>query len=303
MTRTIKGKTVEGAQILERLNISKGLPTDAIHAARADRDGMIPVFIKTFEDLLSSGRTPFADALFFAFHLLGEWRAKSAYRTLARFLRTAPDIVEPILGDAITMTAHRVMAAVFDGDPQPMQDIVYDETADEFIRSRMIDAIAILTKRGDLSRAWLEPFLRDCYDRLQPQKGCFVWNGWQETVACLGFADLKPLVEQAFARGSVDTTWLSFEDFERDLQHAIDYPDDKPLFYDDPRTLFDDTIKELSDWHAFKPEAHARKKPRDHTSLHGTDRNPFHKVGRNDPCPCGSGKKFKKCCLNAPLGG
>jgi len=23
------------------------------------------------------------------------------------------------------------------------------------------------------------------------------------------------------------------------------------------------------------------------------------KVGRNEPCPCGSGRKFKKCCLNA----
>lgn len=22
-------------------------------------------------------------------------------------------------------------------------------------------------------------------------------------------------------------------------------------------------------------------------------------VGRNDPCPCGSGKKYKQCCLNA----
>lgn len=22
----------------------------------------------------------------------------------------------------------------------------------------------------------------------------------------------------------------------------------------------------------------------------------MHVVGRNDPCPCGSGKKFKKCC-------
>ena len=21
------------------------------------------------------------------------------------------------------------------------------------------------------------------------------------------------------------------------------------------------------------------------------------KIGRNDPCPCGSGKKFKKCCM------
>ncbi|MCY2967005.1 MAG: SEC-C metal-binding domain-containing protein, partial [Planctomycetota bacterium] len=27
-----------------------------------------------------------------------------------------------------------------------------------------------------------------------------------------------------------------------------------------------------------------------------TIRNPFERVGRNEPCPCGSGKKFKKCC-------
>ena len=27
--------------------------------------------------------------------------------------------------------------------------------------------------------------------------------------------------------------------------------------------------------------------------------NPFRDVGRNDPCPCGSGKKYKKCCLAA----
>jgi uncharacterized protein YecA (UPF0149 family) len=25
--------------------------------------------------------------------------------------------------------------------------------------------------------------------------------------------------------------------------------------------------------------------------------NPIRDVGRNDPCPCGSGRKFKKCCL------
>ena len=22
------------------------------------------------------------------------------------------------------------------------------------------------------------------------------------------------------------------------------------------------------------------------------------KIGRNDPCPCGSGKKFKRCCFH-----
>jgi len=27
-------------------------------------------------------------------------------------------------------------------------------------------------------------------------------------------------------------------------------------------------------------------------------RNRAQRVGRNDPCPCGSGKKYKRCCLN-----
>jgi uncharacterized protein len=26
--------------------------------------------------------------------------------------------------------------------------------------------------------------------------------------------------------------------------------------------------------------------------------DPFRKIGRNEPCPCGSGKKHKKCCLD-----
>ena len=28
-----------------------------------------------------------------------------------------------------------------------------------------------------------------------------------------------------------------------------------------------------------------------------TLRGPSEKLGRNDPCPCGSGKKYKKCCM------
>ena len=31
--------------------------------------------------------------------------------------------------------------------------------------------------------------------------------------------------------------------------------------------------------------------------LHDTKRR---KIGRNDPCPCGSGLKYKKCCMNKP---
>ena len=41
------------------------------------------------------------------------------------------------------------------------------------------------------------------------------------------------------------------------------------------------TIKRLMDYQNRKPSVREYKK-----------------IGRNDPCPCGSGKKYKKCCLN-----
>ncbi|MDP6831908.1 MAG: anaerobic sulfatase maturase [Alphaproteobacteria bacterium] len=31
--------------------------------------------------------------------------------------------------------------------------------------------------------------------------------------------------------------------------------------------------------------------------LRGAEKKPAKQVGRNDPCPCGSGRKYKKCCL------
>ncbi|MFN7843104.1 MAG: SEC-C metal-binding domain-containing protein [Pirellula sp.] len=30
-------------------------------------------------------------------------------------------------------------------------------------------------------------------------------------------------------------------------------------------------------------------------------RNRGSRVGRNDPCPCGSGKKYKNCCMRQQL--
>ena len=44
---------------------------------------------------------------------------------------------------------------------------------------------------------------------------------------------------------------------------------------------------------------HDHSHDHDHHHHHhqGTVTNPLRDVGRNDPCPCGSGSKFKKCCL------
>jgi len=41
-----------------------------------------------------------------------------------------------------------------------------------------------------------------------------------------------------------------------------------------------------------------RKVKRGRRVVHG-DKELTEKLGRNDLCPCGSGKRFKKCCLNS----
>jgi hypothetical protein len=291
---------MDPSQILAALNEREGLPVEAIVAARAHRDAIVPLVLSDIDRFVVSGESRMgADALFVAFHLLGEWREKAAYRPLARFLRLPDEALAPVLGDAITVTVHRVMAAVFDGDPDPIYGIIHDSNADEFIRSRMVQTVAMLTLNGTLSRPQSTAFLRDCYDALEPRSDNYVWSGWLDALAWLGLAELEPLARQAFARGSIDPSWLTLKDFQRDLQYAVAHPDAPVLHPDGELTAFGDTIAELEHWSGFQPKTESDDLEAWSPSplSDAPKRNPFRDVGRNDPCPCGSGKKFKKCCL------
>ena len=95
--------------------------------------------------------------------------------------------------------------------------------------------------------------------------------------------------------------WLSFKDFEEDLQYSIDHPYAEPRNPDGDITPFGDTVAELSEWDGFKPKmkGSAKLNLKPSNSFGMPHREPLRNVGRNDPCPCGSGKKFKKCCLNS----
>jgi hypothetical protein len=295
---------MDAEAILHELTYATDLPREALHAASARRAELLPKFLDLIEDYL--GREPDARAgptpLFFIFHLLGEWREKTAYRSLARLLRCPADEADEIFGDAIPSTSHRVMAAVFDGDPQPLYEIILDPDAEEFIRSRMCEALAMVTLQGELDRALTSRFLRDAYNDLQPQRLCYVWFGWQSAIAMLGLGDLKVLVRRVFDRGFIDQHLFGFDDFKEDLKCGIERRGEPWQPGDDEYALFGDTVEELSEWHYFEEEQSEDQdewrqlEELDHI-LSEPHRNLFKGIGRNDPCPCGSGKKFKKCCL------
>jgi hypothetical protein len=138
-----------------------------------------------------------------------------------------------------------------------------------------------------------------------------VWDGWQGAVALLGLEGLKPLVKVAFARKSIDPMDMKFEDFEEDLQWALDHPGAPHRNFESEYSFWNDSIGELSRWYGFSEKYFADKErwaadqerwasePEDlfDPPWRESAVNVYRNVGRNDPCPCGSGKKYKKCCL------
>jgi hypothetical protein len=302
-------------QILGELATSDRVPVEAIEAARSDGATLAPAFVRLIEQFVAGDELPeHVGALFVAFHLLGEWREKTAYRPIAALLRLPQHELEDVLGEAVDRNSHRVMAAVFDRDPMPVYDIIRDPEADEAARSRMLEALAMVTLRGELPREETTRFLRACFTEL-PQRPCFMWDGWQNAIAMLGLVELAPLVKQAFGRGFIDPT-LDFEDFETELRNVLDGGSPLSGYGENEFELFGDTIEELSgwaypddddaeedddwesdDWESDEPEERVSDEQVLWRASAGPAHNPYKGVGRNDPCPCGSGKKFKKCCL------
>jgi hypothetical protein len=302
---------MDAARIVDELTHYDRLPESALRAASAERQLLVPEFLRLVERFAAGEADGESEGLLLVFHLLGEWRETSAYRPLVAFLRRPSEALDVAIGDAITTTSHRVIASVFDGDPQPLFDLILDPSADEFVRAGMCEALAMLAVRGAMPRGDAARFLDEAQLSLEREPGCFVWSGWQSAVAMLGLSVMASRVKEAFDRGMIDSSWLAYADFEEDLAYALAHPDAPHPKWETEYAPFADTIAELSRWYGFSDQYFAdrrrfdryaarQKKPaRLITSRSAPLVNPARSVGRNDSCPCGSGLKYKRCCLGA----
>jgi hypothetical protein len=154
-------------------------------------------------------------------------------------------------------------------------------------------------------------YLADLFHRLMPQEEDYGWVGWQEAIALLRLEHLAPLVAEAFENGWIDARIMNHRDFLEDLAASAVASDRAALLQREGIVPFEDAIGELSSWYGFSPQRKLDEEEREKRAREQDDTfspqpaaprvNPFREVGRNDPCPCGSGKKFKKCCLGKEL--
>ena len=86
-------------------------------------------------------------------------------------------------------------------------------------------------------------------------------------------------IESLYEADLVDKQMIGLREVQGRLSVADEETSKHALKQDKNCLFIRDTVKHLSGWACFN------RKP-----------DFGYKVGQNEPCPCGSGKKYKKCC-------
>ncbi|HXH01824.1 MAG TPA: DUF1186 domain-containing protein [Candidatus Competibacteraceae bacterium] len=270
-------------------------PEDALREAIARPAEVTPFLLAALEEAAADPaslleRHPETYFLYlYAFYLLAQFRETRAYPLMLRFCAGAPEAVEDLAGDVVTEDLHNLLASVCDGDIEPLKALVAYEEADEFVRSAALHALITLMLEGALPRhvltAYLGGLLRTLPEHETPLMAALLVNA----VYTLHAPELLPEVEALYAAGRVDSNVIGLDEVRQTL--ALEEPDTLGRLRDEGYGYVEDALELLAVWACFNTggqnaaaevpqQPYVREMP---------------KVGRNDPCPCGSGKKYKKC--------
>ncbi|MBV8662544.1 MAG: DUF1186 domain-containing protein [Hyphomicrobiales bacterium] len=235
------------------------------------------------------------DAVFTILHLCGEKQEERAYAPLCQIIAN-DEAIEELLGDAVTETLTGILIGVYDGDIEPLKQAIEAEKGDEFARSAALEALAYLVRtKGALSDDDMRAYLRVLRREAKPRGDSFLWTTWAATAANLGYDDLRLDVATLNKDGWIGEFEFTLEDFDRHSRAAREDEAGLGGFEADDVRPFANTVETLASWAA--PTGDEWEDEDDGDPFRGPVINPFRDVGRNDPCPCGSGKKYKKCCL------
>lgn len=288
--------------------VARKAPKSAIDWILEHWDRLDSVYLRMIPQLLA-GRDdvilpPIASAFSYVIHFWAEKREKAAYPIICKLLHDA-DGTNDVLQDDVVDTLPAILINVFDGDPAPLQSVIEDPNADELARAQALAALAFVVADGQLKKGWMHSYLLTLRSSMQPRGASFIWEAWATTVAVLGFEDLRSEVVDLIKLGYLEETGLDLEEFDElvavgieDPLEALEEEDIRPystvfreLGYRGIKGFSNETDEEEVD--SYDDELCDAPVPQEPAI------NVNREIGRNDPCPCGSGKKYKKCCLKA----
>jgi hypothetical protein len=306
-----RGIAAELDRIVDELDAGEErLPVEAIAEVREHRDLMIPKLIEVLREAIAAARTEDAregNAHFFAIFLLTEFQAEESFPFILDAFSLPGELPFDLFGDAVTSTLARILAQFAGDRPEVMDALIRDPKLNEYVRWEAAQCYVHLVRDKRLTQ-------KEAVERLRQH---LLWAVAEKDEAVIGglicvlvsFAPEEALadIEEAFRLGLVDEDLVGLGTVESSIAEGEERVRKELEWCSE--TGIDDTIEELRHWAAFAEKRAPRPAPPPPTprAHFAAPREPAEPVaapvssgvpraGRNDPCPCGSGKKFKKCC-------
>jgi hypothetical protein len=306
-------------EILDRLGSeSNQLPVEAIQAARQQKERVIPELIRVLQDSVEAvkkGEEPQGPE-FLALFLLAEFRAAEALPAILAAISLPGEGPFEMFGDAVHDVLPRVLVSLAGGRCLEIcTDLLRNLAINEYVRWSAVKAIVYLGIKELRPRSEIVDVCRGLLRGFIVNKD--VDGVTAVTCEMLNLAPVEAIddIKAAYDGDLVDESIIGdWESVEEKLKSGA------PMVgreYDESPSV-DDTIDELKDWASFRedelengneleyendmePDEWSRPRPSPPPVTPPLVLYPdkSDRVGRNDPCPCGSGKKHKRCCMRS----
>jgi hypothetical protein len=250
---------------------------------------------------------------FFALFLLWEFKAREAWPAIQEAFSLPDHGAQKLFGDADEYLP-RMIATLAPNPTLAAGEIVENRNLEGFLRWNAARTYFQLFADGRISRdeavQRLTEHLRTALDAGESDDSVV---GLVYSLAELAAHEAMPDIERAFAANAIDECMIGMDDVRTDISRGNDHVQER-LSRSQPAEL-KDTYDELKTWGTFQPGQNNQPQEwndgdrasvvdeyldegaaTEYEEAPATIRYDAAHVGRNDPCPCGSGRKFKKCC-------
>lgn len=313
-------------QIVRDLNVDwyTTFPEAAIRAAQRHREAITPKLIEVLRSAAANakaGRVPVGSAPTIALFLLAEFQATEALPAVIEAISLPDEDSYELFGELLTEDISRLLAIFAPHQWDAIDELIRNQQMSEYVRWTIAETYALLFRDDRISRETaldrLTRLLREAIDAQDYRIGPGLVSALLRFAPKECFDDIK----RAYEAGIADDEIISLDSCRK----VIDGEEESKWF--DSASLgpsqVTDTVSELASWGCFQPDEDedeiddaplawqridSRHSPYPSlTTVHkpvepepmplpSTIRSDQPRVGRNQSCPCGSGKKFKKCC-------
>jgi len=288
-------------------------PRDIINQMLQQQEYVTPKLLEMLEHFVSSlprdSDSPEWIEGVTALFVLSKFRETRAFPLVVRLCSLPYQTLEKLMGDITTEHLNSFLASTFNGDWDTLYSLVSNQHLNQYARSATLKAFIILYKYNVISRDKLIDTLRRLFDELVHDFS-FAPSALVLATCDIGAVELRSQINQYFQHWIIDLEFIDEDDVKRSLDRS-----QKEVLKDlqtDRFPSFVDNLEDEMGWLFCEKESDDDDdEEEEEEDLYQkilrlesmNDVLETKKIGRNAPCPCDSGKKYKKCCLEGEKGG